>query len=127
MNTGSVEIWRVTALAFGLLVMPGVYFWTVWRLWRTEVPAAPYFEMFVGCGTVGGWCLYTAFAGSAVLLMLALGGFQVFVATPVAVFALWRSAYRPAPTVFHRAARWLLTIAILPPLFVIFIIVAGPR
>jgi hypothetical protein len=104
-----VFVGRVVALLFALVIWPTAYFWLLWKLRRENVPFPPKFEFFVGLGTLGGWSLCLALAGSSPLFIVPITVFQFIIAIPASFYCLFRLARRPSPTRYHIAAKWILT------------------
>ena len=107
---------RVVALVFALLIWPVAYFWLTRKLRKENVPFPPRFELFVGLGTLGGWSLFLALAGSGPLIILPITAFQIIVAIPASFYCLFRLARRPSPTRYHTAAKWILTSGVAIPI-----------
>jgi hypothetical protein len=109
-------IGRGVALLFALVIWPIAYFLITRRLLKEEVPFSPRFEFFVGIGTLGGWSLFLALAGSGPLIILPIAAFQLIVAIPASFFCLFRLARHPSLTNYHTAAKWILVCGILVPI-----------
>jgi hypothetical protein len=102
-------------LFLALIVLPGIYIWILVRLHLENVTPSLRFEFFVGLGTLGGWLLAFAFAGSGRLIILPHYMFQFFVAIPCTLFCLFRLVFRQSPSGFRKAAIAVLVGGLLLP------------
>ncbi len=105
---------RACCLFTALVVWPVSYLVLLRRMKRSRISKLPYVELFIGFGVIGGFLLCTALATNSPLGIILLG-FQIFIATPAALFCLLSLLLGFARSRFHTITIILLAAGIVAP------------
>ena len=116
MNDLPFILWYLLLGVLAFVVLPVGYVWLLRRMRRERIWCPPRIELFVGFGTIGGWVLLVAVAGSGPLIMLPVMAFQVFIAIPSSLICVYRLGLGAPRSNYHLAARWFLACGVMFPL-----------